>query len=182
MTDIGSAEPRPAMQTQDTPGSQNYVRLLSVCVPVPFAKFDYDYTRGSLSWSPNKGQDHLPHVTVPNGFCTDLTSVPRLFWSVFPKTGKYAYAAIIHDYLYWTQAVQRSQADEILKIAMDDSNVGAATSNVMYYMVRGAGSLAWTNNAKLKLKGERRMLKVFPSDGESVTWAHWRSRPEHFSE
>lgn len=38
-------------------------------------------------------------IKVPVGFSTDLASVPRLLWSIFPPLGKYSKAAVIHDYL-----------------------------------------------------------------------------------
>lgn len=36
---------------------------------------------------------------VPIGFKTDLASVPRLFWRMFPRDGEYRKAAVVHDYL-----------------------------------------------------------------------------------
>ncbi len=39
-------------------------------------------------------------ITVPAGFITDLASVPRALWIIFPPFGKYTGAATIHDYLY----------------------------------------------------------------------------------
>ena len=39
-------------------------------------------------------------VTVPAGFVTDLASVPRWFWWVFPPFDpQYAAAAVLHDFL-----------------------------------------------------------------------------------
>lgn len=39
-------------------------------------------------------------IRVPAGFVTDFASIPRAFWVVFPPTGKYGKAAVVHDYLY----------------------------------------------------------------------------------
>ena len=91
--------------------------LKSVCIPVPFDDFDFYYTDGELLWQPRPDQK-LKEVRVPDGFCTDLTSVPQVFWSMLPRTGKYAYAAIIHDYLYWAQELTRLEADNTLLAAM----------------------------------------------------------------
>jgi hypothetical protein len=156
-------------------------QLQRVCIPVPFADFDYYYTLGALSWTANPGQN-LVDTMVPSGFCTDLTSVPRLFWSLLPKTGRYAYAAIVHDFHYWTQTATRAQADEILKAAMQDSNVGSATVSVIYGAVRGFGASAWNANTKAKRLGEKRFLKVFPMDGKLVSWAEWKKDPSHFAD
>ncbi len=38
-------------------------------------------------------------ITVPEGFTTDLASVPRLFWSLLPPTGVYERSAVLHDWL-----------------------------------------------------------------------------------
>ena len=81
-----------------------------------------------ISWRPNpdQGVDYAP-VTVPAGFVTDLASIPRVFWTALPPAGDYAYAAIIHDYLYWTQDRPREEADQILKFAMQDFGIGDVT-------------------------------------------------------
>lgn len=38
-------------------------------------------------------------ITVPKDFITDGASVPRFLWCIFPPTGRYFYAAVIHDYI-----------------------------------------------------------------------------------
>lgn len=37
---------------------------------------------------------------VPRGFQTDLASIPRALWAVFPKVGRHDRAAVIHDAAY----------------------------------------------------------------------------------
>jgi hypothetical protein len=186
----GSPEKRAFMQAvikdlnvdlNSTEEAQKRAQIQRVCIPVPFADFDYYYTLGTLAWSATPGLN-LPDTTVPNGFCTDLASVPRLYWSLLPKTGKYAYAAIVHDYLYWTQTTTRQKADEVLKAAMQDSNVGTATITAIYLSVRGFGASAWTANAKAKQAGEKRFLKTFPADGQLVSWADWKKDRSRFSD
>ena len=59
------------------------------------------YLKKPISWRPGDGQSRYPPVVVPTGFVTDLASIPRVFWSVLRPDGEYAYAAVIHDYLYW---------------------------------------------------------------------------------
>lgn len=51
-------------------------------------------------------------VTIPEGFVWDLSSVPRVFWALFPPDGDFEFAAFIHDYLYITKIMTRKQADE----------------------------------------------------------------------
>ncbi len=67
-----------------------------------------------ITWKPNPDQaDQYKAVEVPKGFVTDLASIPQVFWNVLRPDDKYAYAAIVHDYLYWTQSITRTY----LKIA-----------------------------------------------------------------
>lgn len=80
-----------------------------------------------ISWTPNPGQERYAAVTVPKGFVTDFASIPRPFWSALRPDGEYAYAAVVHDYLYWTQTRSREEADDILKMAMEDFDVGTLT-------------------------------------------------------
>lgn len=37
--------------------------------------------------------------TIPMAYVTDLASVPRLFWGLFPPDGDYSQSAVLHDYL-----------------------------------------------------------------------------------
>ena len=146
----------------------------------PFGDWDYYYLLDRLKWLPNEGQS-FHAVTVPGGFVTDLASIPRAFWSVLPKTGRYAYAAIVHDYLYWVQDVPRSDADEILKTVMINSHVRALTIQTIYHAVRLFGQSAWDQNSKLKKSGEKRFLKEFPPNA-LVSWDEWRKDSGHFTD
>ncbi len=39
-------------------------------------------------------------IIIPEGFKWDLSSVPRIFWSLLPPDGDFIIAALIHDWLY----------------------------------------------------------------------------------
>jgi len=39
-------------------------------------------------------------ITIPEAFNWDLSSVPRIFWSLLPPDGDFIIAALIHDWLY----------------------------------------------------------------------------------
>lgn len=39
-------------------------------------------------------------IAIPRGTRTDLASVPRLLWPIFPPHGPWATAAVLHDALY----------------------------------------------------------------------------------
>ncbi|AZE48261.1 hypothetical protein C4K04_2588 [Pseudomonas chlororaphis] len=147
----------------------------------PFGDWDYYWVDGgSISWEPNAGQT-LQRVNVPEGFVTDLTSIPRLFWQALRPEGRYAYAAVVHDYLYWTQTRPREEADQILKFAMEDSRVDARTVDAIYQAVRLFGKNSWDNNAHLKASGEKRFLRRFPDDF-TTSWSDWRKQPDVFAD
>jgi hypothetical protein len=131
-----------------------------------------------IGWKPNPG-DKLPSVNVPRGFVTDLASIPRPFFSLLRPDAEYAYAAIVHDYLYWTQKHPRATADLILRRGMEDFKVPTATVVTIYEAVRAGGQLAWNSNATLKKQGERRILKRFPTDPRT-RWAEWKKQPNVF--
>lgn len=157
-----------------------HVHTTSTTLVVPFGDWDYYYTKGLLKWTPNAGQN-LPAVQVPEGFITDLASIPQVFWSLLPKTGRYAYAAIIHDYLYWYQPITKEAADNILFTAMEDSDVNTITKYAIYEAVKGWGHGAWNDNIVAKQKGEKRILKEFPND-RLISWEEWRKRPGVFAD
>lgn len=132
-----------------------------------------------ISWTPNPGQERYKAVTVPPGFVTDLASIPRIFYSLLRPDGEYAYAAVVHDYLYWTQTRSREEADHIFKMAMQDFEIGAVTIETIYRAVRHGGKAAWNGNAKKKAQGEKRILTKYPQDPR-ITWEDWKERPEVF--
>jgi Protein of unknown function (DUF1353) len=147
---------------------------------IPFKDWDFYYTQGHFAtWAPNRGQPYKM-VRVPRGFVTDLTSIPQLLWIAgLRPEGSYAYAALVHDFLYWEQDRPRDEADEIFLFAMEDSKVEKSLRTRIYNAVRVAGSGAWSNNAKLKAGGEKRVLKQFPTDF-TVSWKEWKARPGVF--
>lgn len=79
-------------------------------------------------------------VAVPQGFATDMASIPRIFWPIFPPFGKYFKAAIVHDYLYqYPTLCTRKEADVIFLEAMKVSGVNKYVAGVMYAAVRLLG-------------------------------------------
>ena len=133
-----------------------------------------------ISWKPNAGQAGYVPVQVPRGFVTDFASIPRPFWSLLRPDGDYTHAAIIHDFLYWTQSTPRNKADEILKLAMQDLKVEDATVAIIYKAVARFGESAWKENAALKAKGEKRTLRRFPSD-PTIRWSDWKLLSDVFA-
>lgn len=96
-------------------------------------------------------------VMVPVGFKTDLASVPRIAWSLIPPMGKYEAAAVVHDWLYWSQELCREDADAVFLDAMIYSGVGVVSRQIIYRAVRAFGGFAWRANAHARARGETRM-------------------------
>jgi hypothetical protein len=135
------------------------------------------FLTSEIGWQSASGSRVYAPVRVPIGFVTDFASIPRPFWSALPPDGLYAYAAVIHDYLYWDQSRPRAEADEILKLCMEDFRVDVVTVDTIYTGVRLGGGPAWNDNARRKQSGEKRILKRFPTD-PTVRWSEWKDRPD----
>lgn len=75
-------------------------------------------------------------ISVPASTVTDLATVPRLLWAMFPPHGRYAKAAIVHDYLYDRAIGSKAYADRTFLEAMEVLGVPLLTRAVMYWAVR----------------------------------------------
>lgn len=140
------------------------------------------YLLQPFTWTPNEDNGPTYHaVTVPRGFVTDLASIPRSLWSILPRDGDYAHAAILHDYLYWFQSTSREYADNVFRIAMRDLEVSPSQVSSIYGAVRTLGQSAWDSNARLRANGERRVLVKFPTVA-NTRWAVWKQFRDYFDE
>lgn len=82
-------------------------------------------------------------IEVPVDNITDLASVPRALWAIFPPNGRYAKAAIIHDYLYANALRTKKEADRIFLDAMTVLDVPTWKRYLMYTAVRIFGRGAY---------------------------------------
>jgi hypothetical protein len=79
-------------------------------------------------------------IRIPIGFITDFASIPRIFWTLLPPTGRYGKAAVVHDYLYRTiGACSRKLADQTLLEAMLALRTPWLTREIIYEGVRLGG-------------------------------------------
>jgi len=90
-------------------------------------------------------------IVVPAGFDTDYASIPRIFWAIYAPDGSYAEAAVVHDFLYWAQPIERAEADEVFYEAMTALGVPWLRRQILYRAVRLGGWAAWASNAKKRL-------------------------------
>ena len=98
-------------------------------------------------------------ITVPKGFVTDFASVPTALGSFgLTPHGRQSRAAVIHDYLYWTQGCTREQADNIMLIAMQESDVDTLKKFALYKGVDIFGNSSWKNNSRDRKKGHIRLI------------------------
>ncbi|MBS9775688.1 MAG: DUF1353 domain-containing protein [Fusobacterium sp.] len=80
-------------------------------------------------------------ITVPEGFITDLATIPKIFWSLFePFNKNYLEASVIHDYLYSKNCpytfIDRKRADRIFLEVMKDTDANYWKRYILYFAVR----------------------------------------------
>lgn len=88
-------------------------------------------------------------VTVPAGTRTDFASIPRPLWSIVGHpAGRYAQAAVLHDYLYRIGGLTRARCDELFREAMEVLGVPWHQRWLMWAGVRVGGALAYSGGAR----------------------------------
>jgi len=83
-------------------------------------------------------------VVVPDGFVSDLATVPRFFWRLFPPFGRWSIPAIVHDWLYArmyirdpiTRTMTRRECDRAFLYLMRSFGVGFISRYCIYLAVR----------------------------------------------
>lgn len=84
---------------------------------------------------------------IPAGFITDLASVPRglpgVFRLLFRSELHTALAALLHDRLYYTAEVSRSEADALFYEALRATHETRVGAWAMWAGVRAGGWFAW---------------------------------------
>lgn len=106
-------------------------------------------------------------ITIPAGFVTDFASVPQLLWSFgLGPNGRHSGAAVVHDYLYWSQICDKDQSDAIMAKIMGIDDVGAIKQKLIHAGVYFGGAGSWSKNEADRKKG---LLRVVPE--------RWRAIP-----
>ena len=73
---------------------------------------------------------------MPVGTITDLATVPRVLWTIFPPHGRYAKAAIMHDYFYEHGIGSKAWADQVFLEALEVLGTPPWRRGAMYWAVR----------------------------------------------
>ncbi|WP_157830409.1 DUF1353 domain-containing protein, partial [Siphonobacter sp. SORGH_AS_0500] len=96
--------------------------------------------------------EHLGRIyTIPAGFKTDFSSVPRPIWPIIPPHGLATIPSIKHDYLYDFQIGEkeigrkraRQEADQAFLRDLIEEGMKPAQARLMYGMVRLFGRPFW---------------------------------------
>ena len=104
---------------------------------------------------------------APKGMETDLASVPKIFWSLFPKDDpEYLKSAVAHDYFYKLGGlikvqdeesgksthiqITRYQADCLFKQGAKALGSSWWECQVLFLSVRGFGGASWGKEKQLK--------------------------------
>jgi hypothetical protein len=142
-----------------------------VLLLTPFGDGKFWVVRKQFQWI-NK----LGCVTVPTGFVTDLTSVPRFLWTVLPTWEQYGGPAIVHDFLYWNQPVDRYDADQWILQLMDQMQVKPTKRHTIYTALRLFGNVAWSHNKQAQAHGKNACLDPLKLDdlAATSTWKQYQ--------
>lgn len=163
-------------------GDETTQKTASATVLLPFADMKYYALYEPKTWySPENAPAQLPSfVSAQKGFVTDLASIPRFFWWLVPPMGRYAHAAISHDWLYWQQTTSRRVADQVFDEIMKEYNVDPMVRTTIWASVRLFGGKYWNASTWAKRRGERNVISKFP-DSPHYTWEEWKKQPGVFA-
>jgi hypothetical protein len=127
---------------------------MACSVSVPKIYNDIQYNEGCID--PIKGFNyklcdtiHLnldnDYIEIPKGFETDLASIPRSLWSIFPpQKSEFITPSIIHDYFYrCDKSHTRYEADSVFYNTLRHEGVSLTTSYTMFLAVRLFGASSY---------------------------------------
>jgi hypothetical protein len=102
--------------------------------------------------------DGAPAFTVPAGFITELTSMPKAarWWN--GKSDLSMAPALLHDYLYWYQPCTQEEADAVLYHAMTAVGASRSAAAAAWQANRSAGAAVFKKNAERRRGGEVRTV------------------------
>jgi hypothetical protein len=104
----------------------------------------YNFIDHSVIWTLHEPLVYIAtdgtRIEIPSGFVTDLATVPRIFWSIFPTSWSYDPATVLHDYLLYSSEEKTQKdidyANDMFEEAMYSVNVNKIQICVMMVAVR----------------------------------------------
>lgn len=121
--------------------SKHQVQFLNTPCLIPYKRFDFKLCNHFIVLVDKT------IYTVPKGQVTDLASIPRPLWALFPPQDTYTIgASILHDYMYrFNAGVTRKQADDIFYHSLIAGGTRKRTA-IKYYM--GVRLFGWLSYRK----------------------------------
>ena len=99
-------------------------------------------------------------IGIQSGFKTDLASIPRSLWIVYPPySPEYGKAAVLHDAMYSAELFDRKTCDDIFYEAMGVLNAGPVTKRIIYTAVRTFGGFVWARHTKESVAAARELIR-----------------------
>lgn len=100
-------------------------------------------------------------ITVKAGFDFDFASVPKIITNILPKNGQeYDRAACLHDALYASNWLPKSECDRLLYEAMLADGVNKTKAWTMYQAVKWFGGSAYKPNNDSEMEYYRQFVTV----------------------
>jgi Protein of unknown function (DUF1353) len=87
-------------------------------------------------------------VSVPTGFITDLTSIPKLPIVFLFLAGRAVVAGVVHDFLYSQGGLSRARADDVFYELLRAEGLGRVSSGSMWLGVRVGGWHPWRRHRR----------------------------------
>jgi hypothetical protein len=102
-------------------------------------------------------------LSIQAGMYWDENSIPYIFQWAFPKSGKYAVPALVHDALYFDTSTSQRFADDEFKYWM--RAVGCSKQQIWfrYWAVRLFGGSYWRknkNSPRVRCLHNRELIKI----------------------
>jgi hypothetical protein len=99
-------------------------------------------------------------ITLEKGFEWDEASIPWLFSWAFPKSGKYAYSALVHDAIYYAKYDSRKFADKEFRYWMQATLNNRLQIAVRYYIVRLFGWMYWDAKLSNRAINNQKLISI----------------------
>lgn len=116
---------------------------------------DYKYTTENLTLT----------IKVPKGFVTDFASIPSFLFWLIKKDGPILIPAVLHDYLYATNLLNKTVSDSLFFQLMETYKVSKLKRHLVFLAVLLLGRRSW-NNGPLDLKNK--LLRLKPAEKANV--------------